>query len=202
MDGVAVVRLRDLGGLDRARRNGTRAMTIIIGYRCRDRAIQQRAGAVGIDRHFRNGMLQRLKFGKRPPELLANAQVSCGLPDRLIHAADQIRAQTDRGLIDRHLQRGYRVIGISQWRRHLDRVELKIGNGTSIERFVTAALHAAGGGVDDEKQRTRLSIGARRHEHTIRSEEHTSELQSLMRISYAVFCLKKKNNNNTTATKE
>src|SRR3546814_4491546 len=34
-----------------------------------------------------------------------------------------------------------------------------------------------------------------------RSEEHTSELQSLMRISYAVFCLKKKNNkelNNST----
>src|SRR3546814_3987911 len=31
-----------------------------------------------------------------------------------------------------------------------------------------------------------------------RSEEHTSELQSLMRISYAVFCLKKKKNKNTT----
>src|SRR3546814_3913425 len=30
-----------------------------------------------------------------------------------------------------------------------------------------------------------------------RSEEHTSELQSLMRISYAVFCLKKKKNYNT-----
>src|SRR3546814_8703158 len=29
----------------------------------------------------------------------------------------------------------------------------------------------------------------------LRSEEHTSELQSLMRISYAVFCLKKKKNN-------
>src|SRR3546814_3815341 len=29
-----------------------------------------------------------------------------------------------------------------------------------------------------------------------RSEEHTSELQSLMRISYAVFCLKKKNTKN------
>src|SRR3546814_2660742 len=29
---------------------------------------------------------------------------------------------------------------------------------------------------------------------TMRSEEHTSELQSLMRISYAVFCLKKKKN--------
>src|SRR3546814_4165277 len=32
-----------------------------------------------------------------------------------------------------------------------------------------------------------------------RSEEHTSELQSLMRISYAVFCLNKKNNNRYTA---
>src|SRR3546814_1063118 len=31
-----------------------------------------------------------------------------------------------------------------------------------------------------------------------RSEEHTSELQSLMRISYAVFCLKKKNKKNKT----
>src|SRR3546814_4486724 len=30
----------------------------------------------------------------------------------------------------------------------------------------------------------------------VRSEEHTSELQSLMRISYAVFCLQKKNNTN------
>src|SRR3546814_7929183 len=33
-----------------------------------------------------------------------------------------------------------------------------------------------------------------------RSEEHTSELQSLMRISYAVFCLKKKKNKKTTNT--
>src|SRR3546814_2557144 len=32
----------------------------------------------------------------------------------------------------------------------------------------------------------------------VRSEEHTSELQSLMRISYAVFCLKKKNKQQTT----
>src|SRR3546814_2855113 len=33
-----------------------------------------------------------------------------------------------------------------------------------------------------------------------RSEEHTSELQSLMRISYAVFCLKKKNKPDITTT--
>src|SRR3546814_8350129 len=34
----------------------------------------------------------------------------------------------------------------------------------------------------------------------LRSEEHTSELQSLMRISYAVFCLKKKNKKKTTTS--
>src|SRR3546814_2368415 len=33
----------------------------------------------------------------------------------------------------------------------------------------------------------------------LRSEEHTSELQSLMRISYAVFCLKKKTNHTPTS---
>src|SRR3546814_8769434 len=36
------------------------------------------------------------------------------------------------------------------------------------------------------------------HTDTVRSEEHTSELQSLMRTSYAVFCLKKKKNTQET----
>src|SRR3546814_8118579 len=48
-----------------------------------------------------------------------------------------------------------------------------------------------------------LSGAHRRNEPALlpwRSEEHTSELQSLMRISYAVFCLKKKNHT-TTNTK-
>src|SRR3546814_1835586 len=39
-----------------------------------------------------------------------------------------------------------------------------------------------------------IAIGARDHE--TRSAEHTSELQSLMRISYAVFCLNKKKTHN------
>src|SRR3546814_5506697 len=38
-------------------------------------------------------------------------------------------------------------------------------------------------------------------QHFLRSEEHTSELQSLMRISYAVFCLKKKSCTNMTKAK-
>src|SRR3546814_8310606 len=41
-------------------------------------------------------------------------------------------------------------------------------------------------------RRTEARPGARAVAGVTRSEEHTSELQSLMRISYAVFCLKKK----------
>src|SRR3546814_7184665 len=40
---------------------------------------------------------------------------------------------------------------------------------------------------------TRRRCDVDQHRCCFRSEEHTSELQSLMRISYAVFCLKKKN---------
>src|SRR3546814_9287779 len=41
--------------------------------------------------------------------------------------------------------------------------------------------------------RRRPQLACPQRQHGQRSEEHTSELQSLMRISYAVFCLKKKN---------
>src|SRR3546814_3432057 len=54
-------------------------------------------------------------------------------------------------------------------------------------RFLIALLCIAAGVV----------VGALNPQPVSRSEEHTSELQSLMRISYAVFCLKKKNNNDT-----
>src|SRR3546814_2410264 len=45
---------------------------------------------------------------------------------------------------------------------------------------------------DPEVQVGQGEVGSEGLHHRIRSEEHTSELQSLMRISYAVFCLKKK----------
>src|SRR3546814_5731891 len=50
---------------------------------------------------------------------------------------------------------------------------------------------AAGHGLDRFVDQARTARDAPLH----RSEEHTSELQSLMRNSYAVFCLKKKSNN-------
>src|SRR3546814_6846032 len=43
---------------------------------------------------------------------------------------------------------------------------------------------------------THIVVGSAEVSYLVRSEEHTSELQSLMRISYAVFCLKKKKTQN------
>src|SRR3546814_2348981 len=51
----------------------------------------------------------------------------------------------------------------------------------------------AGMAIHDTMQYIRPRVG--------RSEEHTSELQSLMRISYAVFCLKKQNRTNIQPSK-
>src|SRR3546814_2926029 len=52
--------------------------------------------------------------------------------------------------------------------------------------WLGGTLHGAGANNSDEPRRGIIV--------SYRSEEHTSELQSLMRISYSVFCLKKKNN--------
>src|SRR3546814_7914629 len=46
------------------------------------------------------------------------------------------------------------------------------------------------------------TVDMRRSAEAERSEEHTSELQSLMRISYAVFCLKKKKRQKNNTTKD
>src|SRR3546814_7292829 len=58
------------------------------------------------------------------------------------------------------------------------------------------ALDVGGGqhvlSQDEAAQARREGLEAAEHAVGERSEEHTSELQSLMRISYAVFCLKKK----------
>src|SRR3546814_8445282 len=72
-----------------------------------------------------------------------------------------------------------------------EQIELPIGFGDEAgERLPpVAALHIVA--AFDQRAARRVGLVGRRQE---RSEEHTSELQSLMRISYAVFCLKKKKN--------
>src|SRR3546814_3692708 len=57
-----------------------------------------------------------------------------------------------------------------------------------------------GNTVELSTEQTLFAENAVKYRTTLRSEEHTSELQSLMRISYAVFCLKKKKTHNTSLT--
>src|SRR3546814_2564450 len=66
-----------------------------------------------------------------------------------------------------------------------------------FEQYLRRAQYVTGcqkGRIHSARQPKRLAIGDRHSAVLLRSEEHTSELQSLMRISYAVFCLKKKKN--------
>src|SRR3546814_7954948 len=67
-----------------------------------------------------------------------------------------------------------------------DRDILDLGRADAVARSLDHRVVAA-----DEKEQA-IGISADGVARPDRSEEHTSELQSLMRISYAVFCLKKK----------
>src|SRR3546814_8893766 len=78
------------------------------------------------------------------------------------------------------------------------RIEPVPGQRLGARPHVAAHVHGAELGMELHPPR-RLApaegvavVVVRARQHGGRSEEHTSELQSLMRISYAVFCLKKK----------
>src|SRR3546814_4955885 len=64
-----------------------------------------------------------------------------------------------------------------------------------VHRHEAVLVQRQGMRPGTERQKQLLGAGAKRID--CRSEEHTSELQSLMRISYAVFCLKKKKKTKT-----
>src|SRR3546814_7925277 len=87
-------------------------------------------------------------------------------------------------------RRPWRAAGSQPGLRH----ELLGGRAAGAARIVPLHDDPAGvaTAIDD------LAAGARTQ---ARSEEHTSELQSLMRISYAVFCLKKKTTQTTHNTR-
>src|SRR3546814_2058741 len=70
-------------------------------------------------------------------------------------------------------------------------VRIEQTGGPEVMRWIDMDLPAPGPG--EVRIRT-TAVGLNR------SEEHTSELQSLMRISYAVFCLKKKNEHTKMST--
>src|SRR3546814_4464240 len=96
---------------------------------------------------------------------------------------------------------------------HPDRARPHVEEAFRIQhrtRALDRHRHHVHAGVDRGLERATLESGHRARaaaralgedaQATARSEEHTSELQSLMRISYAVFCLKKKKTKTTIET--
>src|SRR3546814_3053311 len=67
-----------------------------------------------------------------------------------------------------------------------------LGRTAAVDRRAAFRAPRRTCGGDGQDRDTAARRGARVAPRGPRSEEHTSELQSLMRISYAVFCLKKK----------
>src|SRR3546814_7886710 len=82
-------------------------------------------------------------------------------------------------------------------RAYPDRAHVGVATAVAIEHEGNAAVRDQRDHPDDSHRLGVRHPAAQRRKHRRdedikRSEEHTSELQSLMRISYAVFCLKKK----------
>src|SRR3546814_5311618 len=103
----------------------------------------------------------------------------CGVP---VHSAD--------GYLARLIRKGFKVAICEQME---DPAEAKKRGGKSVVKRGVVRVVTPGTITED------ALLDARAHNY-LRSEEHTSELQSLMRISYAVFCLKKKRNNKTNTS--
>src|SRR3546814_1457142 len=72
--------------------------------------------------------------------------------------------------------------------RAAHRLAQRAGDDVDAVEHALDLGRAAAGGADEAGRVAFVDVDQR----VVRSEEHTSELQSLMRISYAVFCLKKK----------
>src|SRR3546814_1544379 len=109
----------------------------------------------------------------------------CGVP---VHSAD--------GYLARLIRKGFKVAICEQME---DPAEAKKRGGKSVVKRGVVRVVTPGTITED------ALLDARAHNYLAalaeaggRSEEHTSELQSLMRISYAVFCLKTKNTTYTT----
>src|SRR3546814_7456693 len=115
--------------------------------------------------------------------------------------SSDLRAGRVEVVRERHLQHGNVRVGLQVAQRHPRAV---VESAPGVDRGEEAGVHQHAHDLRRERGRARrrvLEFVERRGESAERSEEQTSELQSLMRSSYAVFCLKKKQYTpNTTTT--
>src|SRR3546814_1350153 len=147
-----------------------------------DRPLHERL-AEALERAIAAG---QFKPGERLPthrDLSRQADVAIGTVTRAIESLSR------RGIVRGEIGRGTFVQGTGAKSIAPHAVDLTINAPPPVigEATMAAILERAG------RRAAALPNGG--YVDLTRSEEHTSELQSLMRISYAVFCLKKKNQN-------
>src|SRR3546814_3773401 len=93
-----------------------------------------------------------------------------------------------------------RPLIIDELRQAVREEVILLNDATTIDEMITFVADPKSGKIEAEvgcHDDCVMALAIANHIHDGRSEEHTSEIQSLMRISYAVFCLKKKKTNNT-----
>src|SRR3546814_10858909 len=115
-----------------------------------------------------------------------------------LHVDELARHEVGSGQLLPHFEQ--RVVGDAELDDAALRLHLRLGEVAALRLGHPVRLGLERAELD--RVIAVLLGGAHRHHlaifHLQRSEEHTSELQSLMRISYAVFCLKKKNNHKSS----
>src|SRR3546814_3869959 len=92
------------------------------------------------------------------------------------------------------LESGGRMTAQIDWKAPAEYIADGAGTGAFIDKIEAGEARLIAATEADIAAAARLN-DMKFLDTSHRSEEHTSELQSLMRISYAVFCLKKKRNN-------
>src|SRR3546814_1841444 len=140
---------------------------------------------------FRSGRLLALACRRRfrrwalrgRPEAVEHASPRLPLGRGLSRASAAVAGIANRAWIFAHLAHGSRARAQDLHRR-------------AFRPFRQSDLARQSAPVG-ESTNLRIPVAAIDNKTALQSEEHTSELQSLMRISYAVFCLKKKNEKQT-----
>src|SRR3546814_2372176 len=132
---------------------------------------------------------------RRPPE---RHPQKLHVRGRARHALPRLHAHARR---DRRQRPPYRTARAALYRRQVaDRPARSLGEGTALAApsFPVRRRGSLFGRLFRRHAAAERGEARRARHGRRRSEEHTSELQSLMRISYAVFCLKKKKKNKQT----
>src|SRR3546814_10521571 len=116
---------------------------------------------------------------------------------RMEHAVPSLAIGRSRGNAGEFIPAGIVIIMIAVRQRRPDHLRHGVGQGPE---HAVAFRHRLRVPLLPGDHVAVAAAALQFHHDLARSEEHTSELQSLMRISYAVFCLKKKNKNITKIT--